>query len=54
MEEPIARCELITPSEYIGNLMQLSKERRGIYINQTYIDKSRVLITYELPMAELI
>ncbi|NDK07983.1 elongation factor 4 [Candidatus Gracilibacteria bacterium] len=54
MEEPIARCELITPSEYIGNLMQLAKERRGIYINQTYIDKSRVLITYELPMAELI
>ncbi len=54
MEEPIARCELITPSEYIGNLMQLAKERRWIYINQTYIDKSRVLITYELPMAELI
>lgn len=54
MEEPIARCELITPSEYIWNLMQLAKERRWIYINQTYIDKSRVLITYELPMAELI
>lgn len=54
MEEPIARCELITPSEYIGNLMQLAKERRWVYINQTYIDKSRVLITYELPMAELI
>lgn len=54
MEEPIARCELITPSEYIWNLMQLAKERRWIYVNQTYIDKSRVLITYELPMAELI
>lgn len=54
MEEPIAKCELITPSEYIGNLMQLAKERRWIYVNQAYIDKSRVLITYELPMAELI
>jgi GTP-binding protein LepA len=54
MEEPIAKCELITPSEYIGNLMKLAKERRWIFVNQTYIDKSRVLITYELPMAELI
>lgn len=54
MEEPIAKCELITPSEYIGNLMQLAKERRWIFVNQAYIDKSRVLITYELPMAELI
>ncbi len=54
MEEPIARCELITPSEYIGNLMKLAKERRWVFVNQTYIDKSRVLITYELPMAELI
>ncbi len=54
MEEPIAKCELITPSEYIWNLMKLAKERRWIFVNQTYIDKSRVLITYELPMAELI
>nr|MDD3720333.1 translation elongation factor 4 [Candidatus Gracilibacteria bacterium] len=54
IEEPIAKCELITPSEYIGNLMQLSQERRGILVNQAFIDSSRVLITYELPMSELI
>ncbi len=54
IEEPIAKCELITPSDYIGNLMQLAQERRWILVNQTFIDSSRVLITYELPMAELI
>ncbi|MDD3303073.1 MAG: translation elongation factor 4 [Candidatus Gracilibacteria bacterium] len=54
MEEPIAKCEIITPTDYIGNLMKLSQERRGIFVNQAYIDDTRVLITYELPMAELI
>ncbi len=54
IEEPISKCELITPSEYIWNLMQLAQERRWILVNQSFIDKSRVVITYELPMAELI
>lgn len=54
IEEPIAKCEIITPSEFIWNLMKLSQERRWIFVNQTYIDDTRVLLTYELPMAELI
>jgi len=54
MEEPIAKCEIITPTDYIWNLMKLSQERRWIFVNQSYIDDTRVLITYELPMAELI
>lgn len=54
MEEPIAKCEIITPTDYIWNLMKLSQERRWIFVNQAYIDDTRVLITYELPMAELI
>lgn len=54
IEEPIAKCEIITPTEYIGNMMQLAQERRGIFVNQNFIDETRVLITYELPMAELI
>lgn len=54
IEEPIAKCEIITPSEYIGPLMQLSQERRGILKNQTYIEGTRVMLTYELPMNELI
>lgn len=54
IEEPIAKCEIITPSEYIGPLMQLAQERRGMLKNQTYIEGTRVMLTYELPMNELI
>lgn len=54
IEEPIAKCEIITPSEYIGPLMQLAQERRWILKNQTYIEWTRVMLTYELPMNELI
>lgn len=52
--EPIAKCELITPVEYIGPLMQLSQERRWVLLNQQYIDSTRVMLVYELPMNELI
>ncbi|MDD3646248.1 MAG: translation elongation factor 4 [Candidatus Gracilibacteria bacterium] len=54
IEEPIAKVEIITPTSYIGTLMQLSQERRGIFKNQQFIDSERVMITYELPMNELI
>ena len=54
IEEPIAKVEIITPQAYIWNLMQLSQERRWIFKNQQFIDSDRVMITYELPMNELI
>ncbi len=54
IEEPIAKVEIITPQAYVGNLMQLSQERRGIFKNQQFIDSDRVMLTYELPMNELI
>lgn len=54
IEEPIAKIEIITPQEYIWNLMQLSQERRWIFKNQQFIDSDRVMLTYELPMNELI
>lgn len=54
IEEPIAKVEIITPQEYIWNLMQLSQERRWVFLNQQFIDSDRVMITYELPMNELI
>jgi len=54
IEEPIAKVEIITPSNYVGNLMQLSQERRGIFLNQQFIDSDRVMLSYELPMNELI
>ncbi|MDP2090663.1 MAG: translation elongation factor 4 [Candidatus Gracilibacteria bacterium] len=54
IEEPIAKVEIITPTEYVGNLMQLSQDRRGNFKNQQFIDSDRVMLTYELPMNELI
>ncbi len=54
IEEPIAKVEILTPNEFVGNLMTLSQERRGIFKNQQYIDSDRVMLTYELPMNELI
>ncbi len=52
--EPYVKAEIITPTEYIGNLMKLCQERRGIYINQTYLDTERVNLEYELPLAEIV
>jgi len=54
IEEPIAKVEIITPQNYVWNLMQLAQERRWIFKNQTYIDSDRVMLVYELPMNELI
>ncbi len=54
IEEPIAKVEIITPNDYVWALMQLSQERRGKFINQQFIDTSRVMLVYELPMNELI
>ena len=54
IEEPIAKVEMITPNEYIGNLMGLAQERRWVFKNQTYLDASRVVLHYEIPMAELV
>jgi GTP-binding protein LepA len=54
IEEPIAKVDLITPSEYIGNLMGLAQDRRGIFKNQHFIDTDRVVLEYEIPLAELV
>jgi GTP-binding protein LepA len=54
VEEPYIRAQIITPSDYIGNIMKLCQDRRGIYKNTSYIDASRVDITYEFPLGEII
>ncbi len=54
IEEPIAKVEMITPNDYIGNLMNLAQERRGIFKNQTYLDANRIVLHYEVPMSELV
>ena len=54
IREPFVRAQIITPSEYIGSLMQLCQERRGIYINTQYIDSERADLEYELPLSEIV
>jgi GTP-binding protein LepA len=52
--EPYVKADIITRSEYIGNLMQLCEERRGKYVTQQYLDTERVNLQYELPLAEIV
>lgn len=54
VEEPYVKCQIVTPSEYVGNIMKLSMEKRGIYKNTTYIDPTRADLEYEFPLAEII
>jgi len=54
MEEPIVNAKIMTPSEYVGAIMELCQERRGTYKDMEYIEEKRVLMTYELPLNEII
>ncbi len=54
IEEPYVRANILTPTEYIGNIMKIAQERRGIYKNTDYIDPTRVDLHYEFPLAEII
>lgn len=52
--EPYIKASIITPAEYIGPIMALCQDRRGVYVNQVFMQGNRVEITYELPMAEVV
>jgi GTP-binding protein LepA len=52
--EPYIKAQIITPAEYIGTIMTMCQERRGIFKNTMYLDANRVDITYELPLAEVV
>lgn len=54
MEEPIVKATIMTPVEYVGSIMELSQERRGVYKDMSYMDENRVILTYELPLNEII
>jgi len=54
IEEPYVRAQIVTPSEFVGNIMKLAMEKRGVYINTTYIDPTRADIQYEFPLSEII
>ncbi len=53
-EEPMTNAHIYAPSDYVGNIMELCQDRRGIFVDMTYIDSDRVDIHYELPLAEII
>ncbi|MEA4920856.1 MAG: translation elongation factor 4 [Clostridiaceae bacterium] len=53
-EEPIVKANIITPSEYVGNLMDLCQDRRGVFKDMKYLDTNRVELHYELPLNEII
>ncbi|MEM9167852.1 MAG: translation elongation factor 4 [Planctomycetota bacterium] len=54
IKEPIARVEVMVPKEYVGEVMKLAMDRRGIFKNQMYVSDVREMLTYEIPLAELI
>lgn len=53
IEEPMVKAQIITPSEYVGALMELCQDRRGQLLNMEYLSPTRVLLTYKLPLAEI-
>ena len=54
IEEPYVKVTLLTPTDYVGTLMELSQERRGDMLNMTYITPERVELKYEMPLAEIV
>ncbi|MBR5539775.1 MAG: translation elongation factor 4, partial [Clostridia bacterium] len=53
-EEPIAEAHILSPTEYVGNIMELCQQRRGIFHDMKYLDQTRVDIHYELPLNEIV
>lgn len=54
VHEPYIKAQIITPADYIGQVMKLCQEKRGIFANTVYLDEKRVDITYEIPLAEIV
>ena len=54
IEEPMVKVNVFTPPEYVGPIMDLCQDKRGVYKNMTYLDKRRVELNYDLPLGEII
>ena len=54
IQEPYVKASIMTPKEYVGAVMDLCQNRRGIYIDLQYFDDTRMIATYELPLAEIV
>lgn len=54
IEEPFIKGKIITPKDFVGSVMELCQEKRGIFISMDYIDENRSMLTYELPLADIV
>ena len=54
IEEPIVKAEIMLPKEFVGNVMEICQNRRGTYLDMKYLDNTRVILEYELPLNEII
>lgn len=54
IREPFTRLEIVTPGNYIGNIMELVQSRRGVYKNTSYLDEDRAVLSYECPLSEIV
>ncbi len=54
IEEPIVKAHIFTPPEYVGSIMDLCQEKRGVFVDLTYLDTSRVRIEYRMPLSEIV
>ena len=52
--EPMVRANIITPPEYVGNIMDLCQDRRGTFIDMKYLDATRTELHYDLPLNEIV
>ena len=54
MEEPVVKASIITPKDYVGAVMELCQDRRGTYIDMQYIEETRAVVNYDIPLNEII
>lgn len=54
LEEPYVKAAIILPSDYVGTIMELCQEKRGLFVNMDYLTKTRVQLTYDLPLSEIL
>ena len=54
IEEPVVTAQILTPKEYVGNIMEICQNRRGIYVDMKYLDENRVTLVYDMPLNEII
>jgi GTP-binding protein LepA len=54
IEEPMVKATILVPSEFVGAIMELNQEKRGVFLTMDYITSSRVSLTYELPLSEIV